>query len=246
MFVGRQLRASLFALIFFAALVISRYLTFGLPRYDFLLIVALLAQCILILSKYESMSEVRAIAFFHVLGLTMEIFKTHPLVGSWSYPEFGYMKFFGVPLYAGFMYAAVGSYMMRAWKELRITLIAPPSRSLAVMLSALVYINFFSHHYIIDMRYPLMGMLLMLFRRTKIEFTVGWNACTVPFAYSFIAFGVVIWLAENIATYFGAWQYPHQSSGWRLVHFEKVLSWALLATISFIIVASRDKRWNRS
>ena len=43
----------------------------------------------------------------------MELFKVHK--GSWSYPEEAYTKFFGVPLYSGFMYASVASYMCQAW-----------------------------------------------------------------------------------------------------------------------------------
>ncbi|MBW9235086.1 DUF817 domain-containing protein [Leptospira santarosai] len=27
-----------------------------------------------------------------------------------------------------------------------------------------------------------------------------------------------IWIAENIATFFGAWEYPNQVDAWSLVH----------------------------
>ena len=50
----------------------------------------------------------------------------------------------GVPLYAGFMYAAVGSYICQACRrfDLRVTTIAgcPPPRCVAA------YANFFTHH----------------------------------------------------------------------------------------------------
>lgn len=243
MFCIKQMRAGLFALLFFGILAISRYFTFGLARYDFLFVAALLSQVVLIGYKYETMSEARAILLFHVLGFMLEVFKTHPSVGSWFYPEFGYAKLCGVPLYAGFMYASVGSYMMRAWKELDLALIDPPRRSRAILLAFLVYVNFFSHHFVIDVRYILIACILYVFRHTHIRFRAVYKERALPFAFSFLCLGVIIWLAENVATYFGAWQYPHQSEGWRLVHIQKVISWSLLATISFIIVASRDRVW---
>lgn len=56
-------------------------------------------------------------------------------MGSWSYPEEGYVKIFGVPLYSGFMYASVASYLCEAWRRLQVELIR-------WWLSALVLIVF--------------------------------------------------------------------------------------------------------
>ncbi len=47
-----------------------------------------------------------------------------------------------------------------------------------------------------------------------------------------------IWIAENIATFFGAWEYPNQTDEWSLVHLGKVSSWFLLVIVSFLIVAT--------
>ena len=57
-------------------------------------------------------------------------------------------------------------------------------------------------------------------------------------ALSFLLIGFFIWVAENIATYFGAWQYPHQKRQWAIVGPTKISSWMLLVIISFIIVAA--------
>ncbi|MCY7743864.1 DUF817 domain-containing protein, partial [Bacillus licheniformis] len=46
-------------------------------------------------------------------------------------------------------------------------------------------------------------------------------------ALSFVLIGFFIWIAENIATFFGAWTYPNQTSTWSLVHVGKVSSWLL-------------------
>ncbi|MBJ6949523.1 DUF817 family protein, partial [Vibrio cholerae] len=48
--------------------------------------------------------------------------------------------------------------------------------------------------------------------------------------------GFFIWIAENIATFFGAWQYPNQHETWNLVHLSKISSWFLLVVISIMIV----------
>ena len=110
----KETRSCLFAGGFFAILALSKWLPLGdLPRYDFLLLAALGLQALLLWLKLETWEEVRTISLFHLLGFVLEVFKTHPAIGSWSYPEAGYTKVLGVPLYAGFMYAAVASYMTR-------------------------------------------------------------------------------------------------------------------------------------
>ncbi|MDR6226802.1 uncharacterized membrane protein YoaT (DUF817 family) [Desmospora profundinema] len=59
----------------------------------------------------------------------------------------------------------------------------------------------------------------------------------MPLALSFIFIGFFIWIAENIATFLGAWQYPNQQDVWSWVHLGKISSWFLLVIISFVIVA---------
>ncbi|EFR94338.1 YoaT, partial [Listeria innocua FSL J1-023] len=44
-------------------------------------------------------------------------------------------------------------------------------------------------------------------------------------------------IAENIASFYGAWAYPDQLVAWRPVHVSKITSWYLLVIISIIIVA---------
>ena len=61
--------------------------------------------------KLESFDEAKVILIYHVRRHGMEIFKTH--MGSWTYPEPAVIRIDGVPLFSGFMYAAVGSYLAR-------------------------------------------------------------------------------------------------------------------------------------
>jgi uncharacterized membrane protein YoaT (DUF817 family) len=83
----------------------------GIARYDLLFLAALAIQISMLAFRLEKPSEAMVILIFHVVGTAMEIFKTS--VGSWIYPEDNFFRIAGVPLFSGFMYASVGSYLAR-------------------------------------------------------------------------------------------------------------------------------------
>jgi uncharacterized membrane protein YoaT (DUF817 family) len=174
------------------------------------------------------------------------LFKTHPAIGSWSYPEDGYLKISTVPLYSGFMYAAVASYMCQAWRILQLELEEYPSYRWSIPLSAAIYLNFFTHHFIFDLRWLLVVAVLVVFRRTRVRFTVLDRPRRMPLIVSFALIGLFIWIAENVSTYLGAWVYPEQRMAWQPVSFSKINAWFLLVIVSFLIVADlkhmRDKQ----
>lgn len=234
----KEARACIFAGAFFLLLFLSLHLDIPfLHRYDFLFLAALLLQVLLVATGIETRDELKVICLFHVVGLALEIFKTHPSIGSWSYPEEGFFKIAGVPLYSGFMYAAVASYMIQSWRIFDLRLVNYPSYGLALPLALGIYANFFTHHFIPDFRWWLGAAVLVVFRRTRVEFTVITKKRWMPLALSFFLIAFFVWIAENISTFLGAWQYPDQQLGWKLVSFHKVGSWSLLVIISFIIVA---------
>ena len=74
----------------------------------------------------------------------MEIFKTQ--AGSWIYPEPNFFRIGGVPLFSGFMYACIGSYLCRAWRLFDFEFSHHPRRLGLAALSVAIYLNFFSHH----------------------------------------------------------------------------------------------------
>lgn len=235
----KEARACLFAAAFFGLLLVSRHIPlFGLARYDFLCLAAVGIQIVLLVSRLETMEEALVLCTFHVLGLALELFKTHPAIGSWSYPEAGFLKIGAVPLYSGFMYAAVASYMCQAWRVLRLELIGYPSYRLSVPLAAAGYLNFFTHHFLPDFRWPIIAAVFVIFRHARVRFT-PWKQCrTMPLVLSFALIGFFIWLAENFCTYLGAWVYADQRGVWRVVSFQIISSWFLLTIVSFIIVAN--------
>jgi uncharacterized membrane protein YoaT (DUF817 family) len=235
----KEAAACVFAGSFLFLLAISGYVHIpGLARYDFLFLSAIAIQVLLVALRLENWREVAVLSLFHLIGMGLELFKTSPSVRSWSYPEPAFFHLKTVPLYSGFMYASVASYIMQAWRLMKVKLTEFPPFPLAVGLSAAIYANFFTNHYIVDLRWPLAAAVLLLFRRTQVHFKVISKPRRMPLALSFLLIGFFIWVAENIATFFGAWQYPHQKRQWAIVGPTKISSWMLLVIISFIIVAA--------
>ena len=78
---------------------------------------------------------------------------------------------------------------------------------------------------------------VLLFARSRIAFTPWRRRLRLSLPISFALIGLFVFLAENIATFLGAWVYPHQVEGWHWVGFGKLSSWSLLVIVSFLIVA---------
>lgn len=231
-----QAISCIFPVFIFAALALSKLITIpGIPRYDLLLLLCLAMQVWMVRSGLETRDELKVITVFHLIGLALELFKVH--MGSWSYDEEGYSKIFGVPLYSGFMYASVASYLCQAWRRLDISISGWPTAYLTVPLGAAIYLNFFTQHFLWDIRWVLTAAIFLVFWRAVVHFRVGAEDYRMPVSLSYLLIGFFIWVAENIATLLGAWKYPNQQEGWQIVHLSKISSWFLLVIVSFIIVA---------
>lgn len=233
----QQALACLFPVVIFGSLALTKVIPLPfLPRYDWLLIIFLLMQWWMLRSGLETKDELKVITLFHLIGLALEIFKVN--MGSWAYPEAGYIKILGVPLYSGFMYASVASYLCQAWRRLKVELVHWPPFILVLSLATAIYLNFFTHHFWIDVRWWLAALVIIVFWRAWVRYEVNGISYRMPVALSFLLIGFFIWIAENIATFFSAWEYPNQADVWSLVHLGKVSSWVLLVIVSFLIVAT--------
>jgi uncharacterized membrane protein YoaT (DUF817 family) len=238
-FTVKQARACLFAGLFFlAVMAVPRSGFFGLPRYDLLLVIALLIQAWMVVARLESLDELKAITLFHLVGLGLELFKTSSAIGSWSYPDPGFTKVFGVPLFSGFMYAAVGSYIIQAWRLFDLKIKHHPRYWMATAMALLIYINFFTHHYIGDYRWYITACALGLYARSMVLFRPADRERRMPLLLSFLLIGFFLWVAENFSTFLGIWAYPDQLRTWSVVHLGKWSSWSLLVIMTFTIVAS--------
>jgi uncharacterized membrane protein YoaT (DUF817 family) len=236
-FAVRQAWAALFGGLMLAAIILTTYVKLPwLSQYDWLFVFAILVQIGMLVSKLEKPHEVLTILLFHLVGLGMELFKTSSQIGSWSYPGDAVFRVGNVPLFSGFMYAAVGSYIARAWRVLNLSFTPYPRRRYTLLFAATVYINFFSHHFIYDLRSVLFAVLLLLYGRTWVSYRVDRKVRRMPLVFGFGLIALFIWLAENIGTYLKVWLYPEQVAVWHPVSFQKVGSWLLLMVISFIMI----------
>jgi len=235
----KEARSCLFVGLFFAAVfLVPRAGLFGVARYDVLLVAALAIQFAMVATKLETWDELKAVSLFHVVGFALEVFKTSGAIGSWSYPDPAVTKIFGVPLFAGFMYAAVGSYIIQAWRLFDLRIRHHPPHALAAVIAILIYANFFTHHYIGDYRWYLAACALGLYARTTVIFRPLDRDRRMPLLLAFVLIGFFIWLAENISTFFGVWRYPNQLGAWSAVHVGKWSAWSLLVVMTFTIVAN--------
>ena len=206
----------------------------GIARYDFLFLAALAIQLAMLALKLEKPSEATVILIFHVVGTAMEIFKTS--AGSWIYPEESFFRIGGVPLFSGFMYASVGSYLARISRIFDMRYNGYPPLSATVLLAAAIYVNFFAHHFVLDMRYVLFAATAPLFLRTTVHYRVFRFRHRMPLLLGFLLVALFIWFAENIGTWSRAWLYPGQSEAWTPVSIQKIGAWYLLMIISFVLV----------
>lgn len=205
----------------------------ALARYDFLVIYAVSIQVALLYFKLESWAEARVILLFHISGTIMEVFKLQ--MGSWGYPEAGLLKIGGVPLFSGFMYASVGSFIARAIRIFDMRFKRYPPYWTTVVLALAIYANFFSHHYIWDMRYALFAATVLVFWRVRIYFTPFGHRLWMPLIFAAFLASFFLYLAENIGTLTGTWLYAGNSA-FSFTNIAKLGSWYLLLYVSFVQV----------
>lgn len=225
----------IFPAFIFSTLLLSNFIpVYLIFRYDLLLLACIAMQVFMLKSGMETRDEILVICLFHCLGLAMELFKVSR--GSWSYPEYAYTKFFNVPLYSGFMYASVASYMCQAWRRFNLQIVNAPNRFISIGLAAAIYLNFFTHHFFFDFRYLLALLVFVAFYRAKVQFTPFRKRLSMPVPLSFFLIGFFIWIAENMATFLGAWKYAYQHKDWSMVDTQKIGSWILMSIVSYLIV----------
>ena len=206
-----------------------------LHRYDFVTLCAVFIQLAMLALRLETWSEAKVILLFHIVGTIMELFKTAN--GSWIYPEPALLKIGDVPLFSGFMYAAVGSYIARVTRIFDMRYSHYPPQWICFALAAAIYLNFFTHHYIVDVRTALFALCIVMFARTWVYFRVWRNYRRMPLLIGFLLVALFIYFAENIGTFARAWNYPGQQAIWKPVGFEKLGSWYLLMIISFVLTS---------
>jgi uncharacterized membrane protein YoaT (DUF817 family) len=201
LFALKQASAYVFGICLLLAMIGTRVIwqdDWVFARYDALLLIAIALQIVFLKTGIETFTEAGVILLFHVTGTAIEVFKVY--VGSWSYPDPSLIRIADVPLFSGFMYAAVGSYMARVVRLFDMEIAPFPPQWMHFGLAILVYVNFFSHHYTIDIRYTLFVATVLLYGRTKIWFRVRRRWMWMPLPFAALLSSFFLWIAENIGT----------------------------------------------
>lgn len=228
--------ACLFAGIMLGLMIATKFVwhpDWWLHRYDFLFLAALAVQVLFLRFRMESWEEAGVIFIYHVTGTAMEIFKVR--MGSWAYPEPSVFQIAGVPLFSGFLYASVGSFMARTIRIFDMRFTHYPPFWLTGLLALAIYANFFAHHFLPDLRILLFAATVVIFWRVSIHFTIDRMTLQMPLTVAAFLASFFLWTAENIGTVTGTWIYPSQKV-WHMVSLAKLSSWYLLLYVSFVLV----------
>lgn len=236
MFTLKQGWACLFGGLLLAAILLSKAIwqaDWPVARYDALFVFAVLTQAAFLYFRLETWEEARVILLFHLTGTAMELFKTH--AGSWAYPEDAFFRLAAVPMFSGFMYASVGSYMARVIRLFDMRFTPYPPFWMTVLVAVAIYINFFAHHFLPDIRIGLFAATLLVWGRTRVEFINTEEMRWMPMPLAGILSALALWVAENVGTATGTWLYSGQIAG-QAVSFAKLGSWYLLLYVAFVTV----------
>ena len=131
------------------------------------------------------------------------------------------------------MYASVGSFIARVIRIFDMRFAPYPPLWMTFTLGTLIYLNFFTHHYIWDARYLLFAATLILFIRTRVWLRIADADYWIPLPLAALLTSFFLWVAENVGTgtrlYAGA-------DGIAMVSLAKLGSWYLLLYVSFVTV----------
>ena len=224
-------------LFFLAVFAMPRTGVLGLPRYDLLLLFALAVQAGMLWTKVETWDELRRSRCFMSRASRSKSSRRRRASGRGATRTLPTRKLFGVPLFSGFMYAAVGSYIIQAWRlfDLRIRHHPPywMAADRATHLRQLLHASF-------RRRLPLVsGRLQSRPLRPYDRDLPSLGPRSQHAAAGRLRAHRLLRLAGGEhRTFFGIWSYPHQLGAWATVHLGKWNSWSLLVIMTFTIVAS--------
>jgi uncharacterized membrane protein YoaT (DUF817 family) len=164
----------------------------------------------------------------------------------WS-PDWALHRYDALLVFALLTQALFLRFGLETWAEARVIRIfemrfAPyPPLWMTWALAAGIYLNFFAHHFLPDIRIGLLAATVLVFGRTRVWFCVAEQDRWMPMVVAGALSAGALWLAENVGTATGTWLYSGQRPD-HLVSFAKLGSWYLLLYVAFFTVTlvSRD------
>ena len=139
------------------------------------------------------------------------------------------------------MYAAVGSYMARVIRIFQMRFAPYPPYWQTYLLAASIYVNFFAHHFLPDIRLVLFAATVGVYGRTRVWFRIQDHEWWMPMPLAGALAELALWVAENIGTATGTWLYSGQRPD-HWVSFAKLGSWYLLLYVAFVTVSLVSRR----
>ena len=224
-----------FTIIFFITLAASYVVKIDIARYDFVSFSLIATYGLFFFFHWRNTRYLLIHIVVHFLGLLFEIYKVNKL--SWVYPDQAWLMFWGVPFYSGFMYTALVDFVCQVMHRSKFQIMRELPWKTIGILSLLIYLNFFIVHLTrVDFRYLLVVVSVFLIYRLPVRMTVKKTTIDANLLSIMIVFSCMVWVAENIATFSGAWLYMTQLDGWVPVSPHKLVSWYLLGQFFVFIV----------
>lgn len=144
-------------------------------------------------------------------------------------------KLLGVPIFSGFMYTSVGRYMARVIRIFNMRFSPYPPFRMTLLLATAIYVNFFAHHFVPDIRLALFAATLLVYIRTRVISINTAKLRWMPLPLAALLSSLALWVAENVGIATGTWLYSGQSPD-QWVSFAKLGSWYLLLYVAFVTV----------
>ena len=142
-----------------------------------------------------------------------------------------------MPLFSGFMYAAIGSYIARAWRLFEIRFETYPPLWGPWLLAVLSYVNSSATTTSRTSAGGCSRSRWCCSAARWFQFTPDLKPRRMPMLLGFLLVALFIWFAENLGTFTATWIYPNQRHGWSLVPIGKLGAWYLLIMLSFVLVS---------
>ena len=152
-------------------------------------------------------------------------------LGDWSRKRLP----FGAPLFLGFMYASVGSYIARVIRIFDLRFAPYPPFWTTVVLAVAIYVNFFAHPFLPDIRYVLFAATVVMSARTRIWFCISHRDWWMPLPMAAFLASLALWVAKTVGTATGTRIHASQRPD-HLVSPAKIGSWYLLLYVAFVTV----------
>lgn len=222
----KQCRAGIFAgLLLLAFFIIPATGLLNMARDDILLILAISIQAWMVKSKLLQDNELKILPLCYLFGWMLEYFNhTTPIN-----PSLAVSSIHGIPLVTGFIYVAIGSYILQAWRLFSVRIRHYPPYWMAGCLTVLIYINLCTTQ---NYTGYLTACALGLYAPSIIRFKSHTQERQAPLLVSTLLIEGVSYLAESIS-YFNAGTNP--ISIWSNTHEWQTVFLVAILTISIIV-----------